>query len=285
MGKNLTASLVLCVLLSQGLALALALVMMLVFHINPLGHVINLIVSPGALILGLIGGSGAILGCNMSRMPAHGKVMLLTGALGLLLVPLYYYGLYLYALMRFGAILPSLSYGDFLALAFRHSHLNMLGHPSGGPMGGAGYGFLIEHIVWATIGSLVAPLAVDKLPYCKPCRRFHQKGAKRYLRFSDEHVLLAMMEQASRDPAERAVYLMAIRDESASRVSKGTVRLKALQSYCQHCGEHALAETVQVFNGKSFRTVTTLLSTWQPPRQRPAPLAKPPVAAPAYVGF
>jgi len=285
MGKRLTASFVLLTLLSQLFALGLALTLMIGFRINPFHYILNLFISPGALFLGMIGASGAIAGCRISRMPAHGKVVLVLGVFGIFFVPIYYYCIYRYTLAQFGDFIPITSYADFLSYIFEHSRRSMIGHEPGAAMGSMGYSLLLTHIVSALVGNLAVVAAIDALPFCKACNQFHQKDAKRYLRFADGYTLMAAMDHVSQDPAERAMQLMSIADDAGGRTTKGTMRVKALQSHCDRCGEHALVETTHVFDGKAFRKRGTETRNWKSLRPRAAPLERRPMPPPAVAGF
>jgi hypothetical protein len=271
-------------LLSEVAAVALFVFCLMVLHFNPFGFNVNLILSTGGMVFGLIAGSGSLPGAKRSGIaPSLGAmvfVALVTGAA----VLVYHYTLFAIFLARLGPAGSGLGFGDFLDVTVGHTRFSAHYSSTSSDIGKWGYGLFALHIVWAMLMSGVWLTRLRKMPHCGRCGRYFEEREKRELMFASPDSLQELALSLPKPSAERAAQLLKMPQTPRYAAEAGVGRLEIRHAQCPGCGEHDATETVEIHNGKTYTGTETHSYRWKgsgtgraaPAEQAPQPAASQP---------
>jgi len=249
-------------LLSEAAAVGLFVSCLMVLHFNPFGLNVNLILSVGGMVFGLIAGSGSLPGARRGGIPpsfsAMAIVALATGAA----VLAYHYAVYMIFVARLGVEASDMSFGDFFGATVGHTRFSSLSSSRASDIGGWGYGLFSLHLVWAMGASLLWLTRLRRAAHCEKCSRYFVQVERRELMFAEPGLLLELASSLPKASAERAFQLLKM---ATPRYAPefGVARLEIRHSQCPGCHEHDATETSEVHNGKGFAEATLLSYRWR----------------------
>jgi hypothetical protein len=250
-------------LLSEAAAVALFVFCLVVLHFNPLGLDVNLILSLGGMVFGLIAGSGALPGARRAgirpSLSVVAFVALVTGAA----VFAYYYALFAIFVARFGDIASGASFGEFFDATVGHTRLSWSSaSSSSSDIGNLGYGLFMLHIGWAMLTSIVWLTKLRNAAHCRKCGRYFEQREQRELLFFDRFALQELAVSLPEASAERASQLLRMPATQSYPPDFGVTRLEIRHTQCSGCHEHDATEITQTHNGKAYRDTKVVSYRW-----------------------
>lgn len=274
-------------LLSQAATLIAFLACPLWFQFNPFGFYVNLILSVGGMVFGLLAGAGVYPGARLSGVKPGTGFALAFALVTAGNVLAYRYGLY-WIVGRgsgFG------SFADFMDATAGHARMNFSRSHSGGPsdIGRGGYALLLLDMGWAAMSSFLPFTLLGKQAHCEKCRTYFVTSAKREIRFADMFAAEDVLKLLPEPSRERAELIMRLPQDRAVVAQARSVMLTARRGHCPSCQDQDMTETLSVHNGEGYVPGDSFSYRWRQAASRNAvpPPALPPLqpASPAQGGF
>jgi len=251
-------------LLSEAAAVALFLFCRMVLHFNPFGLNVNLVLSAGGIVFGLVGGWGSLPGAKQAGVAPSLSLMALVALITGGAVVAYYYAVFTIFLAQLGLSNSGLSFGEFLDATVGHTRFSAsVSSSSSSDIGKWGYGLFLLHIAWAMLTSILWLTRLRHVAHCQKCSCYFEQLEQRELVFADAILLHDLSISLPRASAERAAQLFAMPPTPSHAPEAGVVRLEIRHAQCPGCREHDATETITVHNGKYFTGATTLSYRWR----------------------
>ncbi|MEQ1641530.1 MAG: hypothetical protein ABL881_12030 [Novosphingobium sp.] len=275
-------------MLSQMVALVGFIGCQLWIHTNPFGIYVNLLISLGGMIFGLVAAAGIYPGAKLSGVApgwGFGAIIALVTGLNVLL---YHYALFWIASRGVDGI----GFTEFMDSTAGHARMTFGHSDDPSEIGKAGYGLVFLDIAWAAGFSFWPISLLRRQAHCHNCGVYFATRAKREIRFFDTHSLAEVMQLLPGPSAERAEMVMNLSQDPNAKPCVGSIQLTARLGQCPSCQEQDMTETLSVHNGKGYVTGETFSYRWRkaasrnaPPMVSPDPAARQPIAAPQRQGF
>lgn len=150
---------------------------------------------------------------------------------------------------------------DYLDVVLTKTHMKMgrAAQIDTGEVGSFGYWLALFDFVGFLTGAGFVYLALKNQPTCEPCNKYLKTLVKKKDSFSDTDSLAAYYDNEFVHPVDSPEFAAHVRVEhTAGKAERGALNMETRVLGCPSCGGQAIAEKVQVFNGRDWKDVDEL---------------------------
>jgi hypothetical protein len=156
------------------------------------------------------------------------------------------------------AVIPFFDYLD-VVLTKTHMKVGRGAHIDTGEVGSFGYWLAIFDFIGFLLGAGFVYLTLKDQPTCEPCNKYLRTLVTKKDSFADTESLAAYYDHEFAHPVDSPEFAAHVRAEhTAGKAERGTFNMETKVLGCPACGDQAVAEKVQVFNGREWKNVDDL---------------------------
>lgn len=215
----------------------------------------------GAGLCGFCAASGYYLGAKALHHRPTPILLIQMVAIAAVTMALIYW--FEYKTMQIDGVYVStiVPFADYLDVVFTKTHMKMgrAAQIDTGEVGSFGYWLAVFDFIGFLLGGAVVYITLKDQPTCEPCNKYLKTLVKKKDSFSDTDSLAAYYDQEFVHPVDSPEFAAHVQTEhTAGKAERGAFNMETKVLGCPACGGQAVAEKVQVFNGRDWKDVDEL---------------------------
>lgn len=158
-------------------------------------------------------------------------------------------------------ISTAIPFFDYLDVVLTKSHMKIGrgAQVDTGEIGSFGYWLAVFQFIGFVLGAVVVYITLKNQPTCEPCNKYLKTLVTKRDSFANSESLSAYYDHEFAHPIDSAEFAAHVGIEhTAGKAERGTFNMETKVLGCPSCGGQAVAENVQVFNGREWKDVDEL---------------------------
>ena len=160
--------------------------------------------------------------------------------------------------VNISTVIPFFDYLD-VVLTKTHMKMGRAAQIDTGEVGSFGYWLAVFQFVGFLLGAGFVYLTLKDQPTCEPCNKYLRTLVTKKDSFADTESLASYYDHEFVHPVDSPEFAAHVGVEhTAGKAERGTFNMETKVLGCPSCGGQAIAEKVQVFNGREWKDVQEL---------------------------
>lgn len=214
------------------------------------------VVPVGSLVCGFAAASGYYFGAKFFHIRPSKLLlvqMVVIAAITQLLIYWFEYQTLYIDGVHVADFVPFESYMD-IALTKQHLKVGRIGQFDAGEVGQGGYWLAVLDFLGFVVGGGFVYFLLLQTPSCRPCEKYLRTLVKKKDSFGDVEEFTAYYEAEFSHPIDSPEFAEHVgKEHSAGKAQSGTINMTTCVLECPSCGDQAVTETVQIFNGREWK--------------------------------